>query len=937
MKLVLHLINCIILYLFLNDYKFSIFCFRSHISQPSINFTKNYNISDSCDHELNNVIPYSSHKLQLSPSEDVLTETKEWILTKDEDDLASSAHFDVNFNDLYSFKGRTKQGVLLEVKDASIWLADRILFDKVSFSVNTGECVGIIGNNGVGKSSMFDSIYERLSTNSCTSRKSGLDKPQMSVSMDITFNIKDEETANNISNNKYLYSFVSKLMELENLNESQLIKVYNSFEYTESDGVFSGYNLSGVGYMRQNYTLDLNPESTVSELISSVFESYNLCNNVMNYIEKNLSFFNSLMLEKSSNGSTGFETANKIAGDILSLYNNERNLITQKFREMKSLIKKLVSIFGMESVIGSTVNTLSGGFKMRLYLFILLLHSPSLLLLDEPTNNLDTTTVKFLIDTLKYLMKNSNLSVLVVSHDTFLLNSICTSIFQMPGDGTITPFKGNFDEFVQKGTNEKNVRNARIERLRKNIAILNRDIQELKANKKGSLNALKVTISQKQEMLNKYQEELDELVGSPISKYTKTYNRVLFNINENTRNIKEDSPENTFNAIFQKILRKNPLLNTGQMLNTFGPLFKLINVTLDTHTGKRIFDNLNLTIRPSDRIVLLGENGIGKTTLLKLLFKSQATFKNNPVLAQISSIDKKLLYQSINNDINTVIDKGIDRVMSKMDKSWKLFEQINQVNRDMTNSQDSVYNLEDIEYRILVNEPFKFNLVDGLMSVNTAKLSYYSQNCSNILNYEKTVYNLLRDYVGDEVEQNALAEYLGCFHLADYMDSCVSNLSFGERSRLLLSLLLINKAHFLLMDEPTNHLDLFMKKLLKLIVNGIYKGGFMIATHDLDFIRDLNTVNSFIYIYSKDKVFRFSDKFGPEYLCFKSQFPDAKSPQVLDFLTQCSGVKKYSEITINTFNEEPEEEKKVVNKKKKIHPPKNPNDRSRIKNIKRWN
>ncbi|EAN34199.2 ABC transporter family protein [Theileria parva strain Muguga] len=787
---------------------------------------------------------------------------------------------------------------------------------------------------------MFDSIYERLSTNSSTSRNSRFKKPQMSVSMDVKFHIKDEATANNISNNQYLYALVSKLMEHENLDEKQFTAVYNNFEYSEDENnpVFAGYNLSGVGYMRQNYTLDLNPESTVSDLISNVFESYNLCNNVMNYIERNLNLFNTLMLHKPSKKSMySDETPSKIAGDILSLYNSERDLITQKFREMKFLIKKLVSIFGMESVIGSTVNTLSGGFKMRLYLFILLLHSPSLLLLDEPTNNLDTTTVKFLIDVLKYLMKNSTLSVLVVSHDTVLLNTICTSILQMPGDGTIAPFKGNFDDFVQKGTNEKNMKNARIEKLRKNINVLTRDIQELKKSKKGSLSALRVTISQKQDLLDEYQEELDELIGTPISKYTKTYNRVLFKINDDHRSKSNENVnyETTFNMIFQKILRKNPLLNTGQMLNSFGPLFKLINITLDTHTGKRIFDNLNLTIHPSDRIVLLGENGIGKTTLLKLLFKSQATFRNNPLLAQISSIEKKLLYQSI-TDYLDVVNRGMDMEMGRMDRDWKLFEEINKVNREMTNSEESVYDADDIEYRILVNEPFNFTLVDGLMSVNDAKLSYYSQNCSNILNYNKTVYNLLRDYVGNEVEQDALAEYLGCFHLADYANSSVSTLSFGERSRLLLSLLLINKAHFLLMDEPTNHLDLFMKKLMKLIVNGIYKGGFMIATHDLDFIKDLNTVNSFIYIYSKDKVFRFNDKFGPEYIAFKSEYSDATRSQVLDFLTQFAGDKKYCKIAINPFIEEQDKHKKGSRGKKKVHPPRSPNDRSRFKNIKRW-
>ncbi|UKJ88321.1 hypothetical protein MACJ_000765 [Theileria orientalis] len=809
---------------------------------------------------------------------------------------SSTAYFDWNFKDLFPSRRYSKGGILLDVKDASIWLGDRILFENVSFSVNTGECVGIVGNNGVGKSSMFDAIYDRLSGIN-SSRES------MSITLDVTFNVKDDSKGGqDHTQNSHLYSFILKLMEVGQVPAQELAELYEKFEGSESE-ILPIYSLSGVGYMRQNYTLDLDHKATVSELISRVFVTYNSCNKAIEYVEANLEYFNNLIND---------EQCSKIASDILSLYNSEGKLMRQRFKEMNTLITKLLPIFGMDSMVDSRVGSLSGGFKMRLYLFLLLLHSPNLLLLDEPTNNLDTTTVKFLIDVLNYLMKNTKLSVLVVSHDTKLLNSICTSIFQLTGDGSITPYRGNFDDFVFKGTSEKNIRNSRIEKLSKNINILSKEIDELKVGQKGSKKALKVTISQKEELLNKHQEELDGLVGSPLSKYTKTYNRVLFN------------DTNNFNTIFQKMLNKNAILNTGQMLNSFGPLFKLIDVTLDTDAGKRVLEKLNLTIYPTDRIVLLGDNGIGKTTLLKLLFKSQANFRNNPILSRISSIDKKIMNQEINNNM---VEKG--------SKTWELFERINKYNREMMNNEQSVYDMDDIEYRILVNEPFNFKLVDGLMSVNEAKLSYYSQNCSNILNYNKTVYSLLREYVGDNMDMELLTNYMGCFHLRDYIDSYVSDLSFGERSRLLLSLLLINKSHFFLLDEPTNHLDLFMKKVLKLIVNGIYKGGFMIATHDLDFIRDLTAVNSFVYIYSKDKVLKFNQKFGAEYLNFKSEYPDADRNKILEFLNRLSRDKSFTSIDSSTFEEE-FYNKKRPSKKKKTQPARNPNDRSRVKNIKRW-
>ncbi|BAM39454.1 uncharacterized protein TOT_010001326 [Theileria orientalis strain Shintoku] len=895
MKFSHNLFIFIIFLLTYKNYKYTVSSFRHLNTHNTHDYNLKCNILKSLQKDYVNVTPISTANTTLDIKKDYSLKS-DWIPSKFNNEKSSSAYFDWNFKDLFPSRRYSKGGVLLDVKDASIWLGDRILFEKVSFSVNTGECVGIVGNNGVGKSSMFDAIYDRLSgANSA--------KDSMSISLDVTFNVKDDSRGGeDYTQNSHLYSFILKLMEVGQVTAQELAELYENFEESESK-VLPIYSLSGVGYMRQNYTLDLDHNATVSELISRVFVTYNSCNKAIEYVEANLEYFNSLI---------SVEQCSKIASDILSLYNSEGKLMRQRLKEMNTLISKLLPIFGMESMVESRVGSLSGGFKMRLYLFLLLLHSPNLLLLDEPTNNLDTTTVKFLIDVLNYLMKNTKLSVLVVSHDTRLLNSICTSIFQMTGDGSITPYRGNFDDFVLKGTSEKNIRNARIEKLRKNINTLSKDIEELRVSQKGSKKALKVTISQKEELLNKYQEELDGLVGSPLSKYTKTYNRVLFN----------DS--NSFNAIFQKMLNKNAILNRGQMLNSFGPLFKLIDVTLDTEAGKRVFEKLNLTVYPTDRIVLLGDNGIGKTTLLKLLFKSQASFRDNPILSRISSIDRKIMNEDINNNR---VERG--------SKTWELFEKINKYNRETMNDEHSVYEAGDIEYRILVNEPFNFKLVEGLMSVNQAKLSYYSQNCSNILNYKKTVYSLLREYVGDRVDMELLTDYMGCFHLRDYVDSQVSDLSFGERSRLLLSLLLINKSHFLLLDEPTNHLDLFMKKVLKLVVNSIYKGGFMIATHDLDFIRDLSTVNAFVYIYSKDRVFKFSQRFGEEYLNFKSEYPDADRAKTLEFLNRLSRDKSFTSIDSSVFEEELKTVKRQP-RKKKTHPPRDPNDRSRIKNIKRW-
>ena len=211
---------------------------------------------------------------------------------------------------------------------------------------------------------------------------------------------------------------------------------------------------------------------------------------------------------------------------------------------------------------------LSGGEKTRLCLARLLLEEPELLLLDEPTNHLDLESVAWLEDTLKKYRG----SVIVISHDRYFLNNVCDSMAELM-NGTITQYEGNYDAYQIK-------RRRRLEALTKEYTLQQKEIARQLAiieryrmyNREKSIRAA--------ESREKRLEKM-ELVEKPVS---------------------EEKVRFSFTA-----RRK-----TGEDV--------LIARGLEKRFGERVlFSDLSLHITSGDRIALIGPNGIGKTTLLRML------------------------------------------------------------------------------------------------------------------------------------------------------------------------------------------------------------------------------------------------------------------------------------------------------------------------------
>lgn len=222
------------------------------------------------------------------------------------------------------------------------------------------------------------------------------------------------------------------------------------------------------------------------------------------------------------------------------------------------------------------MKTLAGGYKVRVLLAQCLFPDPDILLLDEPTNNLDVHSIRWLENTIK----NRKGTTLIVSHDRHFLNSTCSHIADIDCN-TIRFYSGDYDFFVAASSlaaEQKGFANMKIE---KRKAELEAFVARFSANASKSSQA-----SSRQKLLEKLEKQYEEVIPS-----SRQYPKFLF------------KP--------QKQLGKQ-LLHVEGLSKTFPPLE-------GQSEDKVLFQNLHFQLSPGDRLAIIGPNGVGKTTLLRIL------------------------------------------------------------------------------------------------------------------------------------------------------------------------------------------------------------------------------------------------------------------------------------------------------------------------------
>ena len=337
----------------------------------------------------------------------------------------------------------------------------------------------------------------------------------------------------------------------------------------------------------------------------------------------------------------------------------------------------------------------SGGWRMRVALAAVLFSNPDLLLLDEPTNHLDLEATLWL----ENYLANWRGTMLVISHDRTLLNASVDQIIHLQAT-KLTRYAGGYDRFektrAERLANETKMRTKQI--------AARQHIQSFVDRFRAQANKAKQAQS-RLKMLARMQ---------PITSMMEE------------RTIAFDFP--------------NP-----EALPP--PVISLEGTEVGYEEGNPILTGLDLRIDTDDRIGLIGSNGNGKSTLVKLL------------------------------------SERLKPMAGELRKSSKL------------------------------------------------RIGYFAQHQTEELSVSSTAYEIMERRLANQPESKVRG-HLGRFGFgSDKADTLVTDLSGGEKARLLFAVMSLDKPHILLLDEPTNHLDVDSRESLVHALND-FEGAVILVSHD---------------------------------------------------------------------------------------------------------
>lgn len=320
--------------------------------------------------------------------------------------------------------------------------------------------------------------------------------------------------------------------------------------FTERDGIISLASKTTIGYLEQMG--GLNSENTVIEEMRSVFKPMLDAIDRLREIEVEIETGDNSSADEYQRLSSWIETNDGYNTDIK--------------------IRTVLNGMGFtEDELGRTVSGFSGGEKTRLCISRLLLEEPNLLILDEPTNHLDFRTIMWLED---YLRSYKG-AVLVVSHDRYFLDRLCTSICEIER-GVLKRYKGNYSAFVRQREENDTRQEKEYEMQQKQIAQLETFVAK---------NIVRASSTKRAQARQKQLDKM-ERIERPV---------------HDTRSAK----------IHFTYAIEPPI-----------DVLKVKDVDISVGEGtdrKTLIDGVSFDVRRGEKIGIIGDNGIGKSTLLRII------------------------------------------------------------------------------------------------------------------------------------------------------------------------------------------------------------------------------------------------------------------------------------------------------------------------------
>ncbi|MPM04181.1 putative ABC transporter ATP-binding protein YheS [bioreactor metagenome] len=380
--------------------------------------------------------------------------------------------------------------------------------------------------------------------------------------------------------------------------KSTLFKIISKEISQDSGEIFIDKNRT-IGYLTQHVDLDLN---------NTIYDEMNLVFKDLTDIETKLHTLEIKMNEPYDENNASYHE--KIIKDYTTL----QDLYSHKggYTYKGEISRVLKGLGFLEEDFDKIIYTLSGGQKTRVALCKLLLKNPDIILLDEPTNHLDLQAIEWLED----YLKNYKGTVLVISHDRFFLDTVTNNTFEVI-NGHINCYNVSYTKFI--------------EQRKKNYEA------QLKA-----YNLQQAEIKRQEAIIEKFRSFNREKSIRAAESREKALDKME----------KIDAPDKEKEAT--KIKFETSVKSGYDVLH--------IENLAKSYGDKKLFYNLNLDLKRSEKVALIGENGRGKTTLFKIILDSLSPDNGKVVLGTNVNVG---YYDQEQSDLN--LDKTI------LDEVWDEF------------------------------------------------------------------------------------------------------------------------------------------------------------------------------------------------------------------------------------------------------------------------
>lgn len=254
-----------------------------------------------------------------------------------------------------------------------------------------------------------------------------------------------------------------------------------------------------------------------------------------------------------------------------ALVKNDEDALSNLYQELTDLdawdlesqVKQFLSVFKLEDV-QQRIADLSGGQKKRITLIKVLLSDADFLLLDEPTNHLDLDMIEWL----ENYLSNSKSTLLMVTHDRYFLEVVCDTILELANE-TLYKFKGNFSYYLEKKAEREEQLQSTVEKAR-----------------------------------NTFRKELDWIRRQPKARGTKQKARI-----DSFHEVKKVASTNMSVTELELPVKMERL---GSKIVEFHKVFK-------SYDAKKILSSFSYNVQRKERLGIVGKNGTGKTTFLKMM------------------------------------------------------------------------------------------------------------------------------------------------------------------------------------------------------------------------------------------------------------------------------------------------------------------------------